>query len=224
MIQLTALSQKISLLVVLSLLSTLLPGPTPLAGIGQAVKIDSPSFISPLPTPMPPPQAATFTSPLPTPLAPAPMLGLTVWAEPVGGAPGEIVTLTLRLDNPTETALSGVTVRVTLPDSLHRLPDRSGWAYDAREKQLSAGVGDLAPGAGITLTLALRAAAKSAKCGIILTAGRAAAQCPPIGASPASGRRCPWASTTTARGNTIPRWDGSSRRIRSCPIRRIRRA
>ncbi len=100
MIQLTALSQKISLLVVLSLLSTLLPGPTPLAGIGQAVKIDSPSFISPLPTPMPPPQAATFTSPLPTPLAPAPMLGLTVWAEPVGGAPGEIVTLTLRLDKP----------------------------------------------------------------------------------------------------------------------------
>ena len=34
--------------------------------------------------------------------------------------------------------------------------------------------------------------------------------------SPASGRRLAWASTTTARGCTLPRWDGSCRRIRSC--------
>ncbi len=87
MLQLTSLTHKISLLLVLSLLSTLVPGPTTLSGTGHMATTDSPGFTSPLPTPTPELQPLSFTSPLPTPPAPAPTLGLTVHAEPVGVAP-----------------------------------------------------------------------------------------------------------------------------------------
>ncbi len=157
MIQLTSFSHKISLLLVLSLLSTLMPGPTTLAGSGQTTS-HLPSFTSPLPTPPPSPQTLAFSSPLPTPPAPAPTLGLSASVASVGVAPGEVLTLTLRLDNPTETALAGVSIRATLPDGLRRLPDQPGWTYTAREKQLRAEAGALAAGTGATLTLALRAA------------------------------------------------------------------
>jgi uncharacterized repeat protein (TIGR01451 family) len=86
------------------------------------------------------------------------MLGLTVRAEPVGVAPGEMVTLTLTLENPTGTALTGVSISTTLPDSLRRIPAQADWAYDAREKRLHAGVETPAAGTSVTLTLALRAA------------------------------------------------------------------
>ncbi|MGC9400792.1 MAG: hypothetical protein ACP5HM_16905 [Anaerolineae bacterium] len=158
MIQLTSFSQKISLLVVLSLLSTLMPGPTILSGSGQTATAHSPSFTSPLPTPTPSPQTLAFTSPLPTPPAPEPALSLSVSVEPVGVAPGEVVTLTLRLDNHTEMALTGISVHTTLPDSLRRIPDQPGWTYNAREKRLRTEAERLAAGTGITLTLALRAA------------------------------------------------------------------
>ncbi|MGC9084273.1 MAG: hypothetical protein ACP5ME_13990 [Anaerolineae bacterium] len=79
-------------------------------------------------------------------------------AEPVGVAPGEMVTLTLTLENPTGTALTGVSISTTLPDSLRRIPAQADWAYEAREKRLHAGVETLAAGTSVTLTLALRAA------------------------------------------------------------------
>ncbi len=156
MLQLTSLTQKISLLLVLSLLSNLVPGPTAISGTRQTATTESPTFTSPLPTPTPQPQVSTFTSPLPTP--PAPTLGLTVRAEPVGVAPGEVVTLTVRLDNPTGAALTGVSVHAVLPDALHHIPNQPGWAYEAREKRLDAEARVLAAGAGVTLSLALRAA------------------------------------------------------------------
>ncbi len=115
----------------------------------------TPTLTSPLPTPTP--QPLTFASPLPTPPAPAPTPGLSVSAEPVDVAPGEGLTLTLRLDNPTETALSGILVHATLPDGLRRIPDRSGWADDAPQKRVRAEVGTLAAGTSATLTLALGA-------------------------------------------------------------------
>ena len=155
--QLTSFIQKLSLLLVLSLLSSLLPGTTTLIGPGQTAATNLASFTSPLPTPPPQPQAATFTSPLPTP-APAPTLGLTVRTDPVGVAPGEVVTLTVTLDNPTEMALTGVAVQATLPDSLRRIPGQRSWAYEAREKRLRAEAGTLGVGTGVTLTLTLRAA------------------------------------------------------------------
>jgi len=158
MFQLTSFSQKLSLLLVLSLLSTSLPGPLTLPGTGPTVTTDAPSFTSPLPTPTPQLQPLSFTSPLPTPPASAPPLGLTVWVEPVGVAPGETVTLTVRLDNPGETALSSVSLHATLPDGLRRIPGLSGWAYDAPQKRLSAEAGTLAAGRSITLSLTLRAA------------------------------------------------------------------
>lgn len=70
----------------------------------------------------------------------------------MGAVPGEVVTLTLRLDNPTERALTGVSIRATLPDSLRRIPGLSAWAYDARAKRLRSEAGTLAAGANVTLT------------------------------------------------------------------------
>jgi len=97
MLQLTSFTQKISLLLVLSLLSTLVPGPMAISGTRQAAPTGPAAFTSPLPTPTPQPQVATFASPLPTPAVPVPepipTLGLAVRAEPVGVAPGEVVTL-----------------------------------------------------------------------------------------------------------------------------------
>lgn len=141
MIQLTSFSQKISLLLVLSLLSTSLPGPLALLGTGPTVTTGSPAF----------------TSPLLTPPVPEPTLGLSVSVEPVGVAPGEVLTLTLRLDHPTPTTLTSISLHATLPDSLHPIPGQPGWAYDVPQKRLRAEVGTLTAGTGLTLALALRA-------------------------------------------------------------------
>lgn len=158
MIQLTSFSQKLSLLLVLSLLSTSLPGPLTLPGTGPTVTTDAPSFTSPLPTPTPPLQPLSFTSPLPTPPVPEPTLGLSVSVTPVGVAPGETVTLTLRLENLGEAAHTDISVHAVLPDSLRRIPGLSGWAYDAPQKRLRAEAGTLAASRSTTLSLTLRAA------------------------------------------------------------------
>jgi len=49
----TSFSQKISLLLILSLLSTLVSGPTAISGAGQGATTDSLGFVSPLPIPTP---------------------------------------------------------------------------------------------------------------------------------------------------------------------------
>jgi len=107
---------------------------------------------------MPLPSPSAFTSPLPAPPASAPTLGLTVWAEPVGVAPGETVTLTLRLEDPGGALRTGLWIRVTLPDPLHVVPGQPDWVYDAQAKQLHAELRTLEAGAGLTRTLVLRAA------------------------------------------------------------------
>jgi hypothetical protein len=107
---------------------------------------------------MPLPSPSVFTSPLPAPPASAPTLGLTVWAEPVGVAPGETVTLTLRPEDPGGALRTGLWIRVTLPDPLHVVPGQPDWVYDAQAKQLHAELRTLEAGAGLTRTLVLRAA------------------------------------------------------------------
>ncbi len=185
MLQLTSLTQKISLLLVLSLLSTLMPGPAAIPGTARTVPTDA--FTSPLPTPTPQPQAATFTSPLPTPQAPAPILGLTVRAEPVGVAPGEIVTLTVTLDNPTGTTLTDVSVHATLPDALHSIPYQPGWAYDAPQKRLRA---DHLGSATLTTD----------------ASGNRVGE---LRYSPYGATRHQWGDTPTDRRYTGQRWDGA---------------
>jgi len=86
-----------------------------------------------------------------------PTPGLTVRVEPIGVAPGEVSTLTVRLNNPTGMTLTGVSVHAALPDAVRDIPNQPSWAYNAREKRLRAEVGTLTAGANVTLTLALRA-------------------------------------------------------------------
>jgi hypothetical protein len=117
----------------------------------------SAAFTVPLSTPMPLPSPSVFTSPLPAPPASAPTLGLTVWTEPVGVAPGETVTFTLRLEDPGGALRTGLWIRGTLPDPLHVVPGQPDWVYDAQAKQLHAELRTLEAGAGLARTLVLGA-------------------------------------------------------------------
>ncbi len=114
---------------------------------------------------------STFTSPLPTPApqtgsglpGPAlstsePTLALAARAEPEGAAPGEVVTFTLVLSNASDAIVKGLVVSATVPDGLEWILSQPGWTFDAEAKRARANVGDLAPSAGMTLTLPLQVA------------------------------------------------------------------
>ncbi len=118
----------------------------------------SAAFTSPLPTPTPLPSPSVFTSPLPTPPASPPALALAVRAVPEGVAPGETVTLTLRLENLGGASRTDLRIRATLPDHLPPIPGQPDWVYDAQAKQLRAELRTLEARAGLTRTLVLRAA------------------------------------------------------------------
>ena len=87
------------------------------------------------------------------------LLLLTVSAEPDSVAPGEVVTFSLALLNQMSEPVSGLVLSATLPPTggLHWIPGQTGWTYDAPSGRLTADVGQLAPGQGVTLTAQLRA-------------------------------------------------------------------
>ncbi len=113
------------------------------------------SYTSPLPTPTPETGGG-----LPTPASSTsePALVLAMRAEPEGVAPGEVVTFTLMLSNASSDLAKGLVVSATVPDGLQWILGQPGWTFDAATKRVQANVRDLAPSAGMTLTLPLRAA------------------------------------------------------------------
>ncbi|MBN2392409.1 MAG: DUF11 domain-containing protein [Anaerolineae bacterium] len=105
------------------------------------------------------PAPPIFDSLLPSPSAVATGSGLllTVRGGEEAVKPGDAVALTVTVANTGDEPARAVVIEATLPDVLHFTDRRAGWEYDRQAGWLSARVGDLEPGAQVTLDLELKA-------------------------------------------------------------------
>ncbi len=103
------------------------------------------------------PTLPTFDSPPPTPLllALGPGLLLTVQGGEEAIQPGDAVVLMITVANTGDEPAREVIVEAVLPESLHLTDRQAGWEYSRQIGRLSAQLGDLEPGAQVTLSLEL---------------------------------------------------------------------
>jgi uncharacterized repeat protein (TIGR01451 family) len=133
------------LLTLALLLPTVLPAPAPTTSALSFTSTSAAPFTSPLPPPTPAPLPAT-------------RLALTLAADPAWAEPGEVITFTVAAANTGDVPLASLTLTDTLPDGLVYVARSAvGFAYAAREKQLTWQPAPLAASATITGSFQARA-------------------------------------------------------------------